>query len=48
MSVDEDELELEPDEFWRFVAGRVLGLILADMIAHPKGAAELMEAMGRG
>ena len=45
--LDEDEL-LEESEFWRFVAARVFGLMLADLIAHPEGARMTMEAMDRG
>ena len=41
----DDDAELEPGEAERLAALMAFGLILADMIAHPRGAAELMQGI---
>jgi hypothetical protein len=43
-----DELELEPGEAERLAATLALGLILADLVAHPVGAAALLADLKRG
>jgi hypothetical protein len=41
-----DDDELEPGEFERFVVFLLFGLAMADVIGHPDGAREMVEAIG--